>query len=316
MPFMSDFNKTLTDVDFSEKPFNEIIGNNKKIITFLIDETLSHSLTKNNLTIVHNFEFVNSTFDQIQENLNNFFKEHTEKIDILYIGNLSNHLDYVENLLSALHEISSFSQIVFYFENPFHSSHRINYLNGNLPEIINLKKCFTLDSMLSLLENNNFSIKKFERSNKDMLNNDSKIIPYVTPKELIDALNFDPESKTAYYIFSVYPYSKSEKPIRNFLNSFPNVMVTEYLKNILIYYKSQMTQNSDSNDPNTKNLFDKLVSDVEILQNTNIENKKLIDQYVEKINNLVKEIETLQNINLNHQKIIKEKDDKINKLKQ
>ena len=115
---------------------------------------------------------------------------------------------------------------------------------------------------------------------------------YTIPQELIESILRDPES-TIQYVFRAIPKQDNKTSLGS-LQDFSINITTEELKNRINVegYKEH----------------------IKILQRTNLENQKTIEENVNKINQLVKDIGTLQSTNLQHQKTIEENVNKINQL--
>lgn len=240
-----------------------------------------------------------------------------EKFDVILIGDLLEHLVEPEQFLQKLRGyIALNGTVILLVHNVVHGSVRISMLNGyfkyNATGLINnnSKRFFTLDILLSLIDKSGYSLTKLQRINKGIFDvPEISLTSYVIPQELIDAILRDPESVAYQYVFQITPNLKNNHIVREFIGNFSKDACTEYLRNILIYYRSQMspTQKTDLSENDISQYakkIDYLIKEVEILQNANMGNRKLIDEYANKINSLVKEIETLQNINIKNQKLI------------
>jgi len=295
-----------------------LIGSNKHILSFVsLDEmVLTIQNNDNTVTTLCLNEVITSqqAIDFILHSLDLSNTAH-HKFNLVILGDLLENIIDPIKLLDMLREIVHESAtILFHVRNSTHGSLRIQFFNGNflLPKSINY---FTLDNVLTLLEEAGCKLVALHKIKKDLINH-TEIVTHAIPMELIDAIKFDPESTTYHYVMSAVYISKNTVHVRQALTHFHNTMCSEYLRNILQYYKNGMNNPSRINTSTDNVLINKLVTDIETLQNINIENRKLIDQYVSKINNLVSEIDLLQKINLQHQEIIKQKDQEIQNLNQ
>lgn len=297
LPFIASNKRILSFVNLNDDIAIKIKNNNNQIITLFLNETFT---TKQILEIISQ-KFGLSTIIQFDN-----------KFDIVILGSILENIVDPINFLNILRNLlHSSGKILFHVRNAVHGSSRIEFLNGNFLQ--SRLNHFTLDSVLILLDETGYKLDSLHKLQQDLLEN-PKLIHYSIPKELIDAIKFDPESTPIYYIICGNTCSKNNKHIRKSLTDFPNTMCSEYLRNIMFYYRNQLNNPSRSANQLDDTLLNQLVNDIEILQKTNIENRKLIDHYVSKINQLVSEIDLLQKINLQHQETIKQRDQKIKEL--
>ena len=61
------------------------------------------------------------------------------------------------------------------------------------------------------------------------------------PAELIESIKTDPESLVSKYVFSVIPTSNNNSGTYDYLKEFPRSMATERLKELIRYYKEDLT---------------------------------------------------------------------------
>lgn len=294
-----------------------LIGRNKHILSFISLDDIVSTIKNNDNTVttlcLNKVITSQQVIDLISHSLDLSNTNH-HKFNLVILGDvLENIIDPI-NLLNMLRDhVHESAMILFHVRNSTHGLSRIQFFNGNFLQSKSLNH-FTLDSVLTLLEEVGCKLVTLHRIKKDLIDN-AEIVAYAIPSELIDAIKFDPESTTNYYVISAVYVLKNTVHVRQALTNFHNTMCSEYLRNILHYYKNRMN-NTQTNISIDEALINKLVNDIELLQNVNIANRKLIDQYVLKINNLVSEIDLLQKINLQHQEIIKQKDREIQNLNQ
>lgn len=220
-----------------------LTGTNKSILAF---ETIPDSLIsilKENHCQVKVIKFESSERDDL-----NFEQGASQnKYDVILLGDLLENIKKPTNFLTSITRfLTNDGYLVFFIKNITHGSYRINFLNGNFFDSAKENSnsqihYYTLDKILSLLESCGFTIRDMLRIKKDLFdNNDVTLVPYTIPQELMDAILFDPESTTYQYVISTIYISKNNKNLRKVLQDFPNTMTTEYLRNIMIYYKSSM----------------------------------------------------------------------------
>ena len=101
---------------------------------------------------------------------------------------------------------------------------------------------FTLQTVLDLLNDFNYSMTKLYRETQDLDLIHNKDLKYFTiPDELIESIKTDPESLVSKYVFSVIPTSNNNSGTYDYLKEFPRSMATERLKELIRYYKEDLT---------------------------------------------------------------------------
>ena len=99
-----------------------------------------------------------------------------------------------------------------------------------------------METILHLLNDSNYSITKLYRETEDLDLIHSKDLKYFTiPDELIESIKKDPESLVSKYVFSVIPTSDDNSRVYDYLKEFPRSIVTERLKELIRYYKEDLT---------------------------------------------------------------------------
>ena len=101
---------------------------------------------------------------------------------------------------------------------------------------------FTFETILHLLNDSNYSITKLYRETEDLDLIHSKALKYFTiPDELIESIKNDPESLVSKYVFSIIPTSTDNSGTYDYLKEFPRSMATERLKELIRYYKEDLS---------------------------------------------------------------------------
>lgn len=254
----NEFN--LTDIDF-ENPKNSIdfqiilTGTKKKVLLLENDSSFSKILKERDCVVTHipalskNIIGEEST-DLFSNNDLEFFYDNLpkdEKFDIILMNDVLTYLVNPKDFLNKLvHLLTNKGKIVCSLPNIAHATNRGKILDGDFSrQQIGLNEnqiqFFTLDSILSLLDNTGFSMTDLYRINKKIdLKNQTDLKSYSFPKELMDSILTDPESVPIFYVFKATINSSVDLLTRNYLNQFSKNLVTEKLKTILDNYKEEI----------------------------------------------------------------------------
>ena len=128
-----------------------------------------------------------------------------------------------------------------------HAYNRIKLLNGEFEYtkdgLINKSflRLFTFETILHLVSDANYSITKLYREKKDLDLIHNKGLKYFTiPNELIESIKNDPDSLVSRYVFSIKPVTADGSEI-DYLKEFPKSLTTERLKELIRYYKEDLS---------------------------------------------------------------------------
>ena len=172
--------------------------------------------------------------------------ESETKFDVIVLGDF---LQCIKNPVIFLKKLKDLlnpnGYLACSITNIAHAYNRIKLLNGEFaytPNGLineNFVKFYTLDTILSLLDDANYSITKLYREKEDLdLVHQKDIKHFTIPDELIESIKNDPESLVFQYVFSTTPKStnKLDSGIEN-QNEFSRTMVTERLRDLFRYHK-------------------------------------------------------------------------------
>jgi len=171
------------------------------------------------------------------------------KFDVIVVDDFLQRIDSPKKFLKKLKELlNPNGYLVCSITNIAHAYNRIKLLNGEFgytqDGLINenFSRFFTFETILHLLNDSNYSITKLYRETEDLDLIHSKDLKYFTiPDELIESIKNDPESLVSKYVFSTIPTSTDNSGTYDYLKEFPRSMVTERLKELIRYYKEDLS---------------------------------------------------------------------------
>ena len=171
------------------------------------------------------------------------------KFDVIVVDDFLQRIDSPKKFLKKLKELlNPNGYLVCSITNIAHAYNRIKLLNGEFgytqDGLINenFMRFFTFETILHLLNDSNYSITKLYRETEDLDLIHSKDLKYFTiPDELIESIKNDPESLVSKYVFSAIPTSTDNSGTYDYLKEFPRSMVTERLKELIRYYKEDLS---------------------------------------------------------------------------
>ena len=171
------------------------------------------------------------------------------KFDVIVVDDFLQRIDSPKKFLKKLKELlNPNGYLVCSITNIAHAYNRIKLLNGEFEYTQdglineNFLRFFTFETILHLLNDSNYSITKLYRETEDLDLIHSKDLKYFTiPDELIESIKNDPESLVSKYVFSTIPTSTDNSGTYDYLKEFPRSMVTERLKELIRYYKEDLS---------------------------------------------------------------------------
>ena len=141
----------------------------------------------------------------------------------LFLTQISKFLEKDGNIICSVSNFTNIANRIAIFDGDFNNSSLD--LEGKL-------NYFSLDNILLLLSETNFSITHLTRiTNDDDSNQTTK--NYVIPTETFDSITNDFESSTLRFVFSIKSGSVIESSMRKWLLEFPKYKVTEKMHSIL-----------------------------------------------------------------------------------
>ena len=215
-----------------------LVGNGKNTLVFESPPSpLSEILVKQNCKVKKI-----KSFEEVEKMLDGGF-------DVIVIGDFLQRIKSPQILLQKLSGVlSEGGYLVCSITNIAHAYNRIKLLNGEFgytqDGLINenFMRFFTFETILHLLNDSNYSITKLYRETEDLDLIHSKDLKYFTiPGELIESIKNDPESLVSKYVFSIIPTSTDNSGTYDYLKEFPRSMVTERLKELIRYYKEDLS---------------------------------------------------------------------------
>ena len=235
-----------------------LVGNEKNTLLFeTVPNTLSEILIKQKCKvtkIVINQNEKTRVQDQknalILEDENNPLEDlvGSEKFDVIVLGDFLQCIKYPAIFLKKLKDfLNTDGYLVLSITNIAHAYNRIKLLNGEFvytkDSLINenFLRFFTFETILHLVGDTNYSITKLYREKEDLDLVHRKDMKYFTiPDELIKSINNDPESLVSKYVFSISPAS-TDSSVIDYLKEFPKSLTTERLKELIRYYKEDLS---------------------------------------------------------------------------
>ena len=141
----------------------------------------------------------------------------------LFLTQISKFLEKDGNIICSVSNFTNIANRIAIFDGDFNNSSLD--LEGKL-------NYFSLDNILLLLSETNFSITHLTRiTNDDDSNQTTK--NYVIPTETFDSITNDFESSTLRFVFSIKSGSVIESSMRKWLLEFPKYKVTDKMISIL-----------------------------------------------------------------------------------
>ncbi|HLX52454.1 MAG TPA: methyltransferase domain-containing protein [Aquella sp.] len=234
-----------------------LTGEGKKVLEICSQSgSISENLTRQkcHVTVIE----INESMNKQVEKLGNKIKVNNietlklkeilgaEKYDVILINNVLQRLRKPTEFLKQLHElVTDNSCIVCSVPNFLNIINRIKFLNGEFKYeqngLIddNHLRFFTLDTILSMIDESGYSITKLYRVKEKIdIFNRTDLNYYSIPEELIKSILRDVESATFHFVFSAVPTADKNLNItKKWLREFPNTITTDKLKEIFQYYK-------------------------------------------------------------------------------
>lgn len=220
----------------------ELLGNKTSVLVISSHTNIQSNLSdidqsSNNIFLLKQISDYNSKIPLLDEN----------NINSLNIGRfqfivLDDILEYIVNPKLFLTQISKFLEndgsIVCSVPNFTNTINRIKMLDGDFNDILldldEKLHFFSLDNLLLLLSESNFSMTDLIRIKMDITkSNQTDLKNYVIPAEIFDAIAHDPESNIFVYVFSIKPGSSIDPSTRRWVSEFSKNQVTEKLDSIL-----------------------------------------------------------------------------------
>ena len=173
----------------------------------------------------------------------------SEKFDVIVLGDLLQRIDSPKKFLKKLKELlNPNGYVVCSITNIAHAYNRLKLLNGEFvytkDGLINenFLRFFTFETILHLVSDANYSITKLYREKEDLDLIHRKDLKYFTiPDELIESIKNDPESLVSKYVFSISPVSTGNSTTYDYLKEFTKSLTTERLKELIRYYKEDLS---------------------------------------------------------------------------
>ena len=171
------------------------------------------------------------------------------KFDVIVVDDFLQRIDSPKKFLKKLKELlNPNGYVVCSITNIAHAYNRLRLLNGEFvyteDGLINenFLRFFTFETILHLISDANYSITKLYREKEDLDLIHHKSLKYFTiPDELIESIKNDPESLVSKYVFSISPVSTGNSTTYDYLKEFTKSLTTERLKELIRYYKEDLS---------------------------------------------------------------------------
>ena len=229
-----DSDETKKELDFQAI----LVGNGKNILVVEFTPTpLSEILVKQNCKVKKVIPKHDNPLDDVYE-----------KFDVIVLGDFLQRVKSPELVLERLRNaLNTGGYLVCSITNIGHAYNRIKLLNGEFEYTKdglinkNFLRLFTFETILHLVSDANYSITKLYREKKDLDLIHNKGLKYFTiPNELIESIKNDPDSLVSRYVFSIKPVTADGSEI-DYLKEFPKSLTTERLKELIRYYKEDLS---------------------------------------------------------------------------
>ena len=168
---------------------------------------------------------------------------------MIVLGDFLQCIKYPVVFLKKLKDyLNTDGYLVLSITNIGHAYNRIKLLNGEFvyteDGLINgnFLRFFTFETTLHLVSDANYSITKLYREKEDLDLVHRKDLKYYTiPLELVKSIENDPESLVSKYVFSISPASTGNSATYDYLKEFTKSLTTERLKELIRYYKEDLS---------------------------------------------------------------------------
>ena len=229
----------------------ELLANNSNTLLITSNPNISNNLSELNLsqdTVLLLKQSSDSASNMKILDENNIDSSGLGKFQFVILDDV---LEYTVNPKLFLTQISKFLEkdgnIVCSVSNFTNIANRVAVLDGDFNnfslELEGKLNYFSLDNILLLISETNFSITHLIRISNDDSNKTTT--NYVIPTETFDSITNDFESSTSRFVFSIKPGSAIEPSVRKWLLEFPKYKATEKMDSILadIRTKHEKTTN-------------------------------------------------------------------------
>ena len=218
-----------------------LVGNGKNVLIYQPSpHPLEEILVKQNCKV--------KTLTGVTPSPGSGLEEIRSSYDVIVVGDYFQYVRDPKMLLDKFHSyLSTDGYLVCSITNTAHAYNRIKLLNGEFgypqPRVgFRQLQFFTLETIIHFLNDSNYSMTKLYRETQDLDLIHNKDLKYFTiPDELIESIKTDPESLVSKYVFSVIPKSNDNSGTYDYLKEFPRSMATERLKELIRYYKEDLT---------------------------------------------------------------------------
>ena len=212
----------------------------------------------------------------------------------VFLSNMKNFLDADGKIILNVYNVTNLLNKIKFLDNDFNSL------------LINFEKklsLYTLDELLLLFSDCDFSIKRLIRIKKEIsLTNQNEIKNFVVPPELFESLLYDHEYDTFFYIFEITPNSTIQPFVRKWVTSFSKNIVSERLQFLLEELKNSYKKKIEYHIQTNREQY-ALIKHLEQA----ISEK---DEYITKIIKIIKDKDAYT------EQIIKDKDAQLDEIKQ
>ena len=217
-----------------------LVGNGKNVLIYQPSpHPLEEILVKQNCKV--------KTLTGVTPSPGSGLEEIRSSYDVIVVGDYFQYVRDPKMLLDKFHSyLSTDGYLVCSITNTAHAYNRIKLLNGEFgypqPRVgFRQLQFFTLETIIHFLNDSNYSMTKLYRETQDLDLIHNKDLKYFTiPDELIESIKNDPESLVSKYVFSISPAS-TDSSVIDYLKEFPKSLTTERLKELIRYYKEDLT---------------------------------------------------------------------------
>ena len=229
----------------------ELLANNSNTLLITSNPNISNNLSELNLsqdTVLLLKQSSDSASNMKILDENNIDSSGLGKFQFVILDDV---LEYAVNPKLFLTQISKLLEkdgnIVCSVSNFTNIANRVAVLDGDFNnfslELEGKLNYFSLDNILLLISETNFSITHLTRISNDDSN--QTITNDVIPPETFDSISNDFESSTLRFVFSIKPGSAIEPSVRKWLLEFPKYKVTEKMYSILADIRKKYNKKID-----------------------------------------------------------------------
>ena len=296
----------------------ELLANNSNTLLITSNPNIQHNLSELNLsqdTVLLLKQSSDSAPNMKILDENNIDSSGLGKFQFVILDDV---LEYTVNPKLFLTQISKFLEkdgnIVCSVSNFTNTANRVAVLDGDFNnfslELEGKLNYFSLDNILLLISETNFSITHLTRISNDDSNQTT--INDIIPPETFDSITNDFESSTLRFVFLLKPGSAIEPSVRKWLLEFPKYKVTEKMYSILTDIRAKHNKKIDYHIQSNREQYAVIKHLEQGISETTDHYEKIIEKTIKDKDAYSEQI--IKDKDAYSEQIIKDKDEQLEKI--